>query len=98
MPGHAAAMVAMLRSSARPSTTSAGVESESIFMAVGSHGMVLPRCSLAVTPTPLQRMGSAADVANAILFLMSDRAAFITGQVLTVDGGMSLQAQETFIL
>jgi 3-oxoacyl-[acyl-carrier protein] reductase len=37
---------------------------------------------------PLGRLGSADDVANAVLFLAGDQAAYITGQVLTVDGGM----------
>ncbi|MCX7825169.1 MAG: 3-oxoacyl-[acyl-carrier-protein] reductase [Verrucomicrobiae bacterium] len=37
---------------------------------------------------PLGRLGSPDDVANAALFLASDQAAYITGQVLTVDGGM----------
>jgi NAD(P)-dependent dehydrogenase (short-subunit alcohol dehydrogenase family) len=36
---------------------------------------------------PLQRMGSAEDVAEAACFLASDRAAQITGVVLPVDGG-----------
>ena len=38
--------------------------------------------------TPLGRLGEAADVANAYLFLASDEAAFITGTVLNVDGGL----------
>jgi 3-oxoacyl-[acyl-carrier protein] reductase len=37
---------------------------------------------------PLARFGTAEDVANAIAFLASDDAAYITGQVLIVDGGM----------
>ena len=37
---------------------------------------------------PLGRFGTAEDVANAIAFLASDEAAYITGQVLIVDGGM----------
>ncbi|MFA5190883.1 MAG: 3-oxoacyl-[acyl-carrier-protein] reductase [Verrucomicrobiia bacterium] len=37
---------------------------------------------------PLRRLGSPDDVANAVRFLASDQAAYITGQVLTVDGGM----------
>jgi 3-oxoacyl-[acyl-carrier protein] reductase len=37
---------------------------------------------------PLKRGGSPDDVANACLFLASDLSAYITGQVLNVDGGM----------
>lgn len=37
---------------------------------------------------PLKRGGTPEDVANACLFLASDMAAYITGQVLNVDGGM----------
>jgi len=37
---------------------------------------------------PLSRIGHPTDVANAALFLASDLSAYITGQVLTVDGGM----------
>jgi 3-oxoacyl-[acyl-carrier protein] reductase len=40
--------------------------------------------------TPLGRLGRAEDVANAIRFLVSDEASFITGQVLGVDGGLVL--------
>jgi 3-oxoacyl-[acyl-carrier protein] reductase len=37
---------------------------------------------------PLGRWGSVEDVAHAVAFLASDEAAYITGQVLCVDGGM----------
>lgn len=37
---------------------------------------------------PLKRGGSTEDVANACLFLASDMSAYVTGQVLNVDGGM----------
>ena len=37
---------------------------------------------------PLKRGGSPEDVANACVFLASDLSAYITGQVLNVDGGM----------
>ncbi len=40
--------------------------------------------------TPLQRLGQPEDIANAYLFLASDEAAFITGTVLSVDGGLVL--------
>jgi 3-oxoacyl-[acyl-carrier protein] reductase len=39
---------------------------------------------------PLGRLGDAADVAAAVCFLASDEAAYITGQVLAVNGGMYL--------
>ena len=38
--------------------------------------------------TPLDRFGTTEDVAAAVAFLVSDEAAFITGQVLAVDGGL----------
>jgi NAD(P)-dependent dehydrogenase (short-subunit alcohol dehydrogenase family) len=38
---------------------------------------------------PLRRMGRDTDIANAIVFLASDRAAFMTGSELVVDGGMT---------
>lgn len=37
---------------------------------------------------PLKRMGTAQEVADAVAFLASDKAAYITGQVLAVNGGM----------
>ena len=41
-----------------------------------------------LTDIPLGRMGEPKDVANAVLFLASDQASYITGQVVNVDGGM----------
>ena len=43
--------------------------------------------SALVEETPLSRLGTPEDVANAALFLASDAASFITGQVLGVNGG-----------
>ncbi len=40
--------------------------------------------------TPLGRLGRPEEVANAIRFLVSDEASFITGQVLGIDGGLVL--------
>ena len=39
---------------------------------------------------PMARLGAAEDVASAVAFLASDEAGYITGQVLAVDGGMSM--------
>ena len=39
---------------------------------------------------PMGRMGAAEDVAKAVAFLASEEAGYITGQVLAVDGGMSM--------
>jgi len=41
-----------------------------------------------VSKTPMSRMGEAYEVANAILFLVSDESSFITGHILHVDGGL----------
>ena len=41
-----------------------------------------------VDQTPLRRMGSPEDIANAVKFLVSDEASFITGHVLDVNGGL----------
>jgi len=46
----------------------------------------------AIEVTPLRRMGRPEEIAHAVAFLVSDRAAFITGEVLTVDGGLVMQS------
>ena len=43
----------------------------------------------ALAAIPLQRMGTADEVAKAVCFLASDEASYITGHVLPVDGGMA---------
>ncbi|MDE3102662.1 MAG: glucose 1-dehydrogenase [Chloroflexota bacterium] len=49
------------------------------------------RAAAVVNGTPLGRWGTPADVAQAVVFLASRASAFVTGQVLTVDGGYSVQ-------
>lgn len=43
---------------------------------------------------PLRRTGRPLDIANAVAFLCSDEASFITGHTLAVDGGLTIQLQE----
>lgn len=45
---------------------------------------------------PVRRTGAPLDIANAVSFLCSEEASFITGHALVVDGGLTIQLQEDF--
>lgn len=47
---------------------------------------------------PVRRTGIPEDIANVVAFLCSNEASFITGQVLAVDGGMTIQLQENIVM
>ncbi|WP_328919597.1 SDR family oxidoreductase [Streptomyces sp. NBC_00208] len=49
-----------------------------------------PFAATQVAMTPLGRFGTTDDIAKAVVFLASENAAFITGALLTVDGGFSI--------
>lgn len=46
--------------------------------------------------SPLRRVGRPADIAAAVSYLVSDDAAFVSGHALVVDGGLSIQLQDSF--
>lgn len=50
------------------------------------------------TIIPLNRIGTAEEVSDVIAFLCSPESSFVTGQTIIVDGGLSLQWQETLAL
>jgi len=73
------------------------VASRNITVNVVAPGMVDTDMTRAITETtrdewasriPLKRLGTPDDIAAAVCFLASDEAAYITGQVLAVNGGM----------
>lgn len=47
---------------------------------------------------PLKRMGTAEEVSDVIAFLCSGKSSFLTGQTLVVDGGLSIQYQESLVM
>jgi 3-oxoacyl-[acyl-carrier protein] reductase len=54
-----------------------------------THGLDDHQRQQIIHRTPLGRLGTVEDVVGPVLFLLSDEAQFVTGQVLVVDGGIS---------
>ncbi len=88
-----AGMIGMTRSLARE------VASRSITVNAVAPGFIDTPMTAALTETqrssmlagiPLGRLGTAADVASAVLYLASDEAAWVTGTTLHVNGGMAM--------
>ena len=47
---------------------------------------------------PVRRLGRPEDVGNTVAFLCSPEASFITGVILPVDGGLTIQLQENIVV
>jgi 3-oxoacyl-[acyl-carrier protein] reductase len=57
------------------------------------HSLGPQGAELAATRVPLGRVGEPEDIADVILFLASDAARYVTGQVIVADGGLAIQPQ-----
>lgn len=58
-------------------------------MTVG-NAEFMKRIEPSINIAPMERMGTAEEVADAVLFLCSDRASFVQGAALVVDGGYTI--------
>jgi hypothetical protein len=76
--------LSLLKQRATPAITSTGISP------LPNHPLMCPQPPFAHRRIALQRFGSGAEIAEAVAFLASDRARYVTGQTLIVDGGFSL--------
>jgi 2-hydroxycyclohexanecarboxyl-CoA dehydrogenase len=78
----------MARSQVNVNCACPGPTDTALFASVGGDN---PKLREALTKAiPLRRLGQPADLANAVAFLASDEAAFITGQTVSVSGGLTM--------
>ena len=70
-----------------PVRAEAGALLETILGFTGETGRMVTNVEELIRETPLGRLGTPEDIAYAVAFFASERAGFITGQVLTADGG-----------
>ena len=50
-----------------------------------------------IKKTPLKKIGKSDDIANLVMFLCSSKSSFISGQSITVDGGLSAIMHESLL-
>ncbi len=67
-----------------------GVVETPIFETVMGQGEAMKFLRSSATTTPLGRVGTPADIAELALFLAGEKGAWMTGSILTLDGGISL--------
>ncbi len=78
------------RSGVRANTVALGLINAGLALRLKGSGYDDKYFEAAVKNTALKRLGTAAEVADAVVFLASERAAYVTGQTLVLDGGFSL--------
>jgi len=69
-------------------------DTESSRYALGLEGSYDERVRITCQRTALKRMGKASDVAGAAGFLCTEEAGYITGQMIMVDGGISIASPQ----
>ena len=80
--------LALAEEGIRVNTVCPGPTATSLYEEIGGIDVVKDRMEAAI---PLGRLGQPEEIANAILFVASDEASFVTGSALVVDGGYSAQ-------